>query len=325
MTKLAIYDLSYCPITFDFIHFLASARLFFAHKSGDTSFDLLIIASNFRDISPRDKCYSDSQKSWRIHNLLLPIIACSPFVRSFSVLLTRPSTLPPANYLYPPDYNLSSMHSPIYYFGSSIRHLYLSSSSKLHPACFQAPPEAIHHARSLLNCSSKLVLFSPRFSSFEPSRNTNLSLIKPLVGFFENEGFHTCFVHDQEDYGQNSSLNDVFSSSIHLPEASFNIPLRLALFEIANVNIFTPCALMGFAQLSKRLPNLVCFDMYKDANSSHTGTDDDYTNRGGMTTGQTFPYPWSTQNMRFIWEREPPLDLIFSHALSVSKYPRRFK
>ncbi len=161
--KLAIYDLIYCPVTFDFVNFLAAARLFFAKNTGNTSFDLLIIASDFRKKSPRDLEFDDTLKTWRLYNLILPIITCSPFIKSFSVSKILPKEISRDAFIYPPGYKLDSIHSAQHYFGSAINKYYFG---QLHPACFQAPKPALNHAKNLFKANKKKVLISPRYSHY---------------------------------------------------------------------------------------------------------------------------------------------------------------
>ena len=319
MRKIAVYDLKYCPITFDFVNFLAAARLYFAKKTNDTSFDLLIIADQFRDKSPRDQAFDYESKNWRIYNLLLPVLSCSPFVRNFQIVRERPKTLPAKFLLYPPQYSLTEMHSPQFYFASIFHEFYNGS---LHPACFQAPREALKHAKLLFKSDRPKVIISPRYSNYEPTRNTNPDFIIELVSKLEDKGFTIGFIHDQEDHGETKSLLKRFRNIVHIPEASFNIPLRLALAEVANVNLFTPCALQGFTLLAKSHPNLICFDMQKPPNLSFTGDDNDYKMRGGMQPGKVYPYPWSTNNNIFIWDNPCRMETIIDLALKLSKIKR---
>ena len=67
MQKLAVYDLAYCPVTFDFVNFLAAARLYFAKHFDTTEFDLLIVAINFT-LSPTDKAFDTEIKEWRLYS-----------------------------------------------------------------------------------------------------------------------------------------------------------------------------------------------------------------------------------------------------------------
>ena len=317
--KLAVYDLKYCPITFDFIHFLAAARLYFARLTGSTEFDLLIVADEFRRTSPRDIAFNVQTKDWRLHNLILPILACSPFVHSFTISRARPFETPKDVLTYPPDYSPKEPHSPGYYFGSALNKYYFNS---LHPACLQAPANAIFHAKNLFSTTKKKALISPRFSNFEPSRNTKSSHILGIIDRLTKKGFEVGFVHDQEDHGEFSQYITTIPNITLIPEAAFNIPIRLALIEIANVNIFTPCAISGFGAIAKSHPNFICFDMHKPANKSFTGDFNDYELRGGMSPGKTYPYPWSTKNNIFIWDKIFDVDKVVEAAIYVSKFAR---
>ena len=319
MQNIAIYDLSCCPITFDFAAFLAGARLFFYRATGNTCFDLLIFADKFRSTSPRDKAIDCLEKEWRVHNLLIPIISCSPFVRSYSLLRSRPKSLPDGVLTYPINYSLTQAHGPNYYFGSILRKWY---NGKLHPGCFQAPRNALAHANKLFRSSKPTALISPRFTDFEGLRNTKIDQLAGIATRLVEKDFHVGLIHDQDDPGDwQIDLLSIGNITL-LPEASFSLPIRLALTEIANVNILTPCGLMAFSQLAKSKPNMVCYDMIKPPNISYTGDKGDYVHRGGMDFQSPFPYPWSTANSIFLWEENYTLDAVVSLALKVAKYPR---
>ena len=72
---------------------------------------------------------------------------------------------------------------------------------------------------------------------------------------------------------------------------------------------------------------MVCFDMIKPPNRSHTGDPGDYVSRAGMDLYKKQPYPWSTPNSRFLWDKDIEIDKVIVEALEVSKYtrPTRFK
>ena len=314
--KVAVYDLRYCPVTFDFANFLAAARLYFASITGNTAFDLIIVASSFRKSSPRDLAFTDTEKTWRLYNLILPIIGCSPFIGSFAIV-KDPGEIPDGAMLYPPVYDKAECHSPFYYFGAAIRKYYFNS---LHPACFRAPMPALKHARSIFFTNKKKALISPRFSNYEASRNTKLEHVSTLAKGLQHVGFEVGVIPDQDAIGSSHQLANLVPGLIVLQAASFSIPLRLALIETVAVNLFTPSALMAFGQLAKSNPSFVCFDMHKPPNRSYTGDIADYKSRGGMTPLEVYPYPWSKHNNIFVWDKEFDPGCIIDHAVYASQF-----
>ena len=321
LKKIAVYDLSVCPVTFDFVHFLSSARLYFVKWSKRTDFDLLIIADDFRKLSPRDKAFDSTTKEWRIHNLLYPILACSPYVKNITILRERPQKISNEDVIiYPPDYKLEKPIGHPYYFGRSNINYYNKSLS---PACFQAPIPAIEHAQALFPFRGKpRALIAPRYSNFEGSRNTSLNNTNIIIDSLIDNDFDVGFIHDQEDSGEFYRNIKERNSLFFINDACFNIPIRLALHEIVNLNIFTPTALSAFAVLAKSNPNIVFYDMYKPPNKSFTGNIDDYKNRVGLKINEIYPWPWSPKNQVYIWDKDFNIDKIVTYSKHVAKFAR---
>jgi hypothetical protein len=193
------------------------------------------------------------------------------------------------------------------------------------PGCFQAPKAASEHANNIFKSNAKRALISPRFSNYESLRNTNISHIIDLANELSSEGFSVGMIPDQDTNGELGNILESTTNIKILREASFSIPLRLALAELVNINLFTPCALQAFGQLAKSKPNIACFDMYKPPNKSYTGDICDYQNRGGMTPWETYPYPWSAKNSIFVWEKEFNCQDILQKAIYASSFPRELK
>ena len=196
--KLAIYDLRYCPLTFDFAAFIANARYYFGIKTGETSFDLMIIASDYRQVSPRDKESSREEKDWRLFNLIMPIVSCSPFIRNMEISRERPNDLEKNIFIYPNKYNIHNRHSPGYYLPVFCRKMYRKGFD---PGCFQAPKYAINHAKELLCSKNPIAVISPRYTKFEASRNTKVEYVDKMIEKAIKAGFDVCYIHDQEDTG----------------------------------------------------------------------------------------------------------------------------
>ena len=110
------------------------------------------------------------------------------------------------------------------------------------PGCFQAPKYAINHAKELLCSKNPIAVISPRYTKFEASRNTKVEYIDKMIEKAIKAGFDVCYIHDQEDTGVIHEKITRRKELKMIPEASFNLPLRLAIAEVSNVNLVTRVA-----------------------------------------------------------------------------------
>ena len=178
LRPVAIYDVAAAPVTFDFVKFLAAARIFFAAQRGSTEFDVVILCDRFRNWSAREKSMSLSERQWRLHNLLLPILELAPDVRSIALTFNRSEVSQlKGDLIYPSGYDAWNPKIP--YLDNAINYLY--KSTDIPPHLFVAPEQATEYAKNFLRDLKSPVVFSLRKARYDASRDSIDELTKDLI------------------------------------------------------------------------------------------------------------------------------------------------
>lgn len=97
------YDTRMGPITFDFSNFLACADAN-RQRINAKSIHLNIIAPRYRDISPRDKNTSASEKEWRVKHILMRLANLVPSIKHLTLHWETPTSVKTPRFpeWYPP-------------------------------------------------------------------------------------------------------------------------------------------------------------------------------------------------------------------------------
>src|SRR3569833_2455823 len=70
---VAYYDFKRAPVTFDFTNFIAAVSSL-ATLQNRLSFDLVLVADKWRNITPRELAYTMDDRNWRLWNLICDIV-----------------------------------------------------------------------------------------------------------------------------------------------------------------------------------------------------------------------------------------------------------
>ena len=295
----AIYDLAAAPVTFDFVKFLAAARIFFAAQRGSTEFDVVILCDQFRNWSAREKSMSLSERQWRLHNLLLPVLELAPDVRSIALTFNRREVSQlQADLIYPSGYDAWNPKIP--YLDNAVTYLY--ESTNLPPHLFVAPEQAQEYARDFLRDLKSPVVFSLRTARFDSSRNSIDNLTSELITEVTAAGHDAVVIPDQE-----AELGARFSheSARLVPEASHSLALRLALHEQASLTVIPSCGLLGILYLAKTLIPMI---IYRPVTPGHAVASIQALQQLGFNVGEKKGLPWSPDNQHWIWSEDPSLE-----------------
>ena len=296
MRPLAVYDLMAAPITFDFVKFLASARMHFLANVGQPQFDLLILCDRFRNWSFREKEMDLSQRIWRIHNLLVPIISITPDVISFSLSRDRHrELLGNRQAIFPHQYDVDNPRIP--YLDDTVNEYYRLTG--ITPQLFEAPQVAKKYAQQILARHKKPVILSPRQASFESYRDSPLAVTAASAEILCDLGFDVLVIPDQEALGSDPPQ---LSGTKFLPEASFNLPLRLALHEAAEFSIISASGLLAPVYLAKALPPML---IYNPVVSGSKVAEESILARMGFNIGDKKGLPWTPATQHWLWEENP--------------------
>lgn len=286
--NIVIYDFSSSPITFDFVNFLANARLVLAATGKHPQFHLTLLADKWRNITPRERQYGLEERMWRLHNLILPIVSITPAVTSLwlsyqekdrTVSLSDPADLISNDQ----NYLVRSLMETFYQTGYD-------------PHLFASPKVAKEMAKRIIGESKKSAVLSLRSSNFERSRDTPIDVFTTVAMELCERGYSVFVIPDQE----NEVSSYVDSSSMKfIHQASMNIPLRLALHEAADVSVCTTSGPTSLLSLAISRPNLViCYPIRQGVRIASP----EYYQSHGYKLGASQPLPWTPENQVWLWE-----------------------
>ena len=299
LKPVAIYDVAAAPVTFDFVKFLAAARIFFAAQRGSTEFDVVILCDRFRNWSAREKSMSLSERQWRLHNLLLPILELAPDVRSIALTFNRSEVSQlKGDLIYPSGYDAWNPKIP--YLDNVINYLY--KSTDIPPHLFVAPEQAKEYAKDFLRDLKSPVVFSLRKARYDASRDSLDGLTEDLITEVTAAGHDAVVIPDQE-----TELGAGFSheSARLVPEASHSLALRLALHEQASLTVIPSCGLLGILYLAKKLIPMI---IYRPVTAGHAVSSKEALQKLGFNVGEKRGLPWGPDNQHWIWSEDPSLE-----------------
>lgn len=302
--NVATYDFGTAPITFDFCNFLATARLAIARDTGSPEFWLKLDACSWRNETPRELGYTLEDRLWRLHNLIMPIISTAPGVAGVTLAqLARPRSDAK------PDYEFRV--EPWNYLTLGLCDIF--ASFPYDPHLFLAPQNATEYASKLLKVSDgkPTAIVSARNSSFQPERDSPAQTIQDVQRELIESGFCVFVIPDQEAVARDIFKGD---SCFLVREASFNLPLRLALCELADVCIFPSSGPATYVSLAIQKPNMV---IYSPLHPDVPTATPEWHEKNGLDVGARHPYPWTPENQIWLWDIAPSSGSILDAALSL--------
>lgn len=249
----AVYDLSVGPVTFDFIFFLVLAEHCRASAGRRSLFILFVPASGdgFRHVSQRDLFLNRNQKTWRLHNLLMPCATLVPHCVGTHLCASREEAAAllravPAERMFPPQFSLDAPTCPY-----SQPQVLQQAQQGPDIRALRAPPLAAALTQRWLRDiagGTPVVSITLRQSDFQPGRNSNLAAWRQFAAACMRMGFHPVFVPDTEALlsGQAAALHGF--TVLSLPALS--VGYRMALYESCFLNMLTnngPAALCLFS------------------------------------------------------------------------------
>ena len=155
---------------------------------------------------------------------------------------------------------------------------------------------ALDYAARIFGHEKNAVLISIRESSFDSGRNTPARFLQDLILQLQGAGLAVYLIPDQEV----THNTDQLPSGVTIIEAAaYNIPLRLALHELARVSICSGSGPTNFISLSVRKPSLVVIHPMRP--EIHISSPD-YLSQQGYTIGSPQPLPWIPSNQVWLWD-----------------------
>lgn len=234
-TLYYFYDLDVEPITYDFIWALCVANA--KKKELNLKYlHVLLVPGEYlgmrRELYDYDKIVNHDSRHWRIASILLSGIRLLSESVGVTLCETRSQAIAimrQAKHRYPFEYNTTFPipHAPelVTQYGVTVRAL-------------RAEAEALKYVSAWLNqnaLNKKMVVITLRHYDYVPERNSDTVSWANAACEIEKKGFFVVFVPDLEDALQPKPK--CLENFHFFSEACWNIQLRMALYELAYLNL----------------------------------------------------------------------------------------
>jgi len=295
----AFYDLEVAPVTFDFLWFLAAADLQRRHL-GLGSVHVVIVPGSQdgvrRERDDYDLVIDAKARQARIQNILIQACRVLPSYAGLTVASSRREAAflrsVVARHILPTDYELAL---PVFPGPQSC----LDAARNGEPgiACLRAPEEELRVVDAWAKAhagSRRVVTITLRRYGYMPGRNSNLLAWVAFARGLDASRYCPVFVPDTNDTieGLPAELRDF----VVFPEAAWNVPLRMALYERAFVNLGVNNGPMGLAWLNAR----VCYATLKIETADVPQSSLGFIRSFGFEPGKSLPF--ATPLQEWVWE-----------------------
>jgi hypothetical protein len=307
-TLVAFYDLRVAPITFDFLWFLVGADLR-RRRLGLLDLHVVIVPGPHHGVRPERDDYEEvidaDARRWRINNILIPACALLPVPCAVTLTSSREQASAlrstAGRHVYPIGYETIL---PICHHPSDC--LIAARTENVPIAVLRSEAEALRAVDDWLKArrkgAARLVTITLRGYSYMPARNSSL---KDWVVFAEGldpAAFFVVFVPDTEQ-----TLRPPLAELAKFPvfsEASWNIGLRMALYERAYLNLGVNGGPMGLCWLNAKT-RYITFRMITASVPQATA---EYSRSLGFEIGASLPF--ATEFQKWLWDEDDSLALI---------------
>lgn len=234
----AYYDLNRSSETYDVTSFLATADCY-REQQGLTHLHMVIVARD-NQWQAQAYCLDEEERLWRAENIVKQACALIPACKGMTYCTSRDQAqmyLDNTSQVFPPDYRLDNpppitVHKDFYYW----------LDQGFDPRRFHSTPKASHYIQQwvdhqLPDGKKQFVTVTLRESTLQPKRN---SVIAEWDGFFQwlsqqHPQLSVVIIRDTERVFKKALFTA--SNVFYMPTASFHMDLRMALYEMAYVNM----------------------------------------------------------------------------------------
>ena len=293
------YDLQVAPVTFDFLWFLAAADLE-RRRLGLKSVHVVIVPGGHdgvrRERDDYELVIDATARQARIQNILIQACRVLPSCGGLTVAASRAEAAflrsVVARHILPVDYELAL---PVFPGPHSCLKAAHQGQSGI--ACLRAPAEELRAVDAWARThagSRSLVAITLRRYSYMPARNSNLPAWVAFARGLDASRYCPVFVPDTNDTieGLPGELRDF----VVFPEAAWNVPLRMALYERAFMNLGVNNGPMGLAWLNAR----VCYATLKIETADVPQSSLGFIRSFGFELGKSLPF--ATPVQEWVWE-----------------------
>ena len=298
-TLYAFFDLQVAPITYDAGWFAAAADRVRRQKNLARIHFIIVPGGKdgFREERTAYESVVDTAtRLWRLYNVVIPILTLTPAYSGLSLLPKRDAVrslrATAGNRVYPPDYEpgLPIAHLPIELLQSPPR-----QDDEL--GILRSPVQAMRYIerwKALRLSGRKLITITLRNYAFMPARNSNTEAWIAFARRLDSTKYLPLFVFDTES--TLDPLPDIFSGLEVFHEASWNVGLRMALYESSFINLGVNNGPLFMCALNARTRLLI----FKIITPSVPQTTEELMSKLGFEIGGQLPF--ATPFQRLVWE-----------------------
>lgn len=275
---IAIYDLNVSSITFDFAYFLVCAEVFAKTHGKQTVFvwfvpkdEDICVDENYATVVDKNS------QAWRFNQIVVPLVDLHSACVGYGVLPKDASIEPYlANGLvYPQGY--SATFRPYMDYGDVMPALRSTPFQGL-----RATPQGLRYIerwQTHQGITAPIVTITLRQYGYDPVRNSNIAAWAKFAAWVAERGFVPVFVPDTDACWEPNELLKAFRI---FREPCWNLGLRMALYESADLNFFYSNGTAALAQLNKRVRHIFLMPVIEDSLQAYGRVYDRY----GLKVGQ---------------------------------------
>ena len=301
-TLYAFYDLKVAPITFDYLWFLAGADLE-RRRRGLDRVHITIVPGPHDGVRREHRDYErvvDAEgRRARIHNVLLPASSLLPSCAGVTLADSRRQAAAlraAARHVYPADYEPAL---PVY--PSSIDCIAAARAGERTIGVLRATEQALADVERFLAARAgtrRVVTITLRAYRYMPARNSSLEAWAGFARGLDARRYFPVIVPDTEQAIE--GLPAELEGLTAMPEAAWNLPIRMALYQRAWLNLGVNNGPMGLCWLNERTR----FVTIKMATPGVPQTTLDYMRSLGFEAGRSLPF--ATPYQELVWQDDTP-------------------
>lgn len=305
-TLYAFYDLQVAPITYDACWFAAAADMA-RRRRGLLRVHFVIVPGTKGGVREERAVYEAAvdvaQRIWRVHNVVIPILTLVPSCTGYTVLPDRRAAeslrANARERVYPEHYEPAL---PVSHHPSEL--LRLSPGEPAGIGVLRSPLQGLRYVERWMASrlhGRRVISITLRDYAFMTARNSNLDAWAAFARRLDPANYLPVFVPDTER--TLDPLPAVLEGFEVLREASWNVGLRMALYESSYLNLGVNTGPLILATMNDRVRLLI----FKLITPSVPQTTEEFMRQLGFQIGGQLPF--ATPFQRLVWE-DDALDVI---------------
>jgi hypothetical protein len=305
-TLYAFYDLQVAPITYDACWFAATADMA-RRRRGLRRVHFVIVPGTKGGVREERAVYEAAvdvaQRIWRVHNVVIPILTLVPSLAGYTVLPDRRAAeslrANARERVYPEHYEPAL---PVSHHPSELLRLRPGELTGI--GVLRSPLQGLRYVQRWMASrlhGRRVISVTLRDYAFMTARNSNLDAWAAFARRLDPATYLPVFVLDTER--TLDPLPAVLEGFEILREASWNVGLRMALYESSYLNLGVSNGPLYLAAMNDQVRLLI----FKLITPSVPQTTEEFMRQLGFQIGGQLPF--ATPFQRLVWENDA-LDVI---------------